>query len=753
MKKIIHSLGFIFGWLLMQAQAPQALNYQAVARSSSGTVLAGAHVSLRFSIRSGSSSGTLVYQETDTATTNQFGLFSTYIGLGTPITGSFSGINWGGGSEFLEVELDPSGGSNFTTMGNTQLLSVPYALYAQSSGSGQGSTGPAGAQGPTGPAGLDGVTGNTGVTGATGQTGPTGSTGATGTGGGATGPTGATGNTGAAGLDGATGPTGAGVTGATGPTGATGTGGGATGATGITGATGVTGPTGNDGATGITGSNGPTGITGPTGATGATGAGGGVTGATGPTGLGATGVTGPTGATGPAGTGSNVTASNGLTANNGNITLGGTLTNSTTINDSVNDLIVNLSSTGDFGVEDSGKISLYVLGHHHFTSDGYIGIGTDIPDRPLTIKGSSSNDLLSYQDNLGVTRWNFNLKNTTGISPNKFDLNFAETGIADNRLYLQAGGNVGIGTATPNNTLEVNGQARIDNLAGVGTRSVYADSNGVLTTTAATSPSGKVIFTYTGNAQSWTVPAGVVNATVKLWGAGGGGSDNAGPGGGGGFVYGTLKVTPGQVLTVIVGQGGANQSSSGTYGGGGGGSGTENGSGGGRSAMQISGSEIVTAGGGGGGAHGCYCYGGGGGGGNTGLTGTGGIVPGSGGTQTAGGSSGGCNTGGSQFQGGTGCSNSWGGGGGGGYYGGGGGGNGSGNDGPGGGGSSYISNSLFTCIKSEYGGFNNANTKGGGLSAVIAGGSTDVDYTQWGNIGTGGPLAVNGGNGMVVIAW
>ncbi len=216
---------------ITNAQAPQGINYQAVARNAAGTVIQNQNVSIRLSIHDGSGSGTIVYQETHSATTNQFGLFTVVIGGGSVQQGTFAGINWGsGGGKYLQVELDPNGGSSYSNMGTTQMESVPYALYAANS--------PAGATGATGPQGPQGIQGNNGPQGPQGVTGPTG---ATGSGGGATGATGPTGPTGpGGGATGATGATGVkGATGATGPTGATGTG--ATGATGVTGATGPAG--------------------------------------------------------------------------------------------------------------------------------------------------------------------------------------------------------------------------------------------------------------------------------------------------------------------------------------------------------------------------------------------------------------------------------------------------------------------------------------------------------------------------------
>ena len=286
------------------AQAPQQLNYQAVVRSAQGEPLgAGVTVSIRFQIHDLTPTGTVVFQESSHAVTNQFGLISLPIG----VTGNLAAVNWGNGAKFLQVELDATGGSNYSDMGTSQLLSVPYALFAGNSASGGGATGPTGARGAngnTGPNGVTGATGNTGSagTGATGPTGPAGlqgMVGPTGSGGGATGATGATGIQGVQGLPGPTGANGlTGITGMKGDTGAMGV----IGATGPVGGIGLTGPTGAKGATGASG------LIGPTGNVGATGSGGGATGPMGPTGsqglqgaTGATGVQGNNGATGPTG--------------------------------------------------------------------------------------------------------------------------------------------------------------------------------------------------------------------------------------------------------------------------------------------------------------------------------------------------------------------------------------------------------------------------------------------------------------------
>ncbi len=114
-------------------QAPGLLNYQGVARNAVGNVLQNKTISLRLSIRNGGVNGTVVYSETRTVVTNPFGLFNIQIGStgASNVTGTIAGVNWASGSKYIQVEIDPQGGSAFTSIGTTQLVSVPYALYAQ----------------------------------------------------------------------------------------------------------------------------------------------------------------------------------------------------------------------------------------------------------------------------------------------------------------------------------------------------------------------------------------------------------------------------------------------------------------------------------------------------------------------------------------------------------------------------------------------------------------------------------------------
>jgi hypothetical protein len=132
--------------------APPGIPYQAEVRSDNGEVLANTNVNVRFTLRELTASGTVSYQETHALTTNELGLFAATIGAGTATQGTFAGINWAQTTKFLQVEVDA--GNGYITMGNQQLMSVPYALYAANSQPGpQGPAGPQGSVGPQGPAG------------------------------------------------------------------------------------------------------------------------------------------------------------------------------------------------------------------------------------------------------------------------------------------------------------------------------------------------------------------------------------------------------------------------------------------------------------------------------------------------------------------------------------------------------------------------------------------------------------------------
>jgi hypothetical protein len=310
MKRNYTLLFFLLATVSILAQTPEKMSYQVVLRDASNTLLTNQEVGMQISILQTTITGTAVYIETQIATTNINGLVSIAIGSGTS-SNNFSAIDWSAGPYFIKTETDPSGGSSYTITGTTQLMSVPFALYAKTSGS--STPGPQGAQGP---AGSNGAQGNTGATGAQG---PAGNDGANGGVTGAQGPAGTNGTNGTQGIQGETGSAGAqGTAGTNGTNGAQGIQGetGSAGTNGTNGAQGIQGEIGSAGATGTNGTNGAQGIQGDTGSVGAAGTNGtngtngtqGIQGDTGSVGSAGTngtngtqGLQGDTGDTGPAG--------------------------------------------------------------------------------------------------------------------------------------------------------------------------------------------------------------------------------------------------------------------------------------------------------------------------------------------------------------------------------------------------------------------------------------------------------------------
>lgn len=119
--------------MTLMAQVPQKINYQAVIRNSTGVPVINQNVSLRFSVLTGSAAGTTVYSETQSVTTNAFGLANVQIGTGTPVSGTFNGIGWGTASKFLKIEADITGGSTYALLATLEMVTVPYAMNAQTS--------------------------------------------------------------------------------------------------------------------------------------------------------------------------------------------------------------------------------------------------------------------------------------------------------------------------------------------------------------------------------------------------------------------------------------------------------------------------------------------------------------------------------------------------------------------------------------------------------------------------------------------
>lgn len=134
MKKIYTVIALVAFSLGIFAQAPEKMSYQAVVRDGSDALVVSTAIGMQISILQTTSTGTAVYVETQTPTTNANGLVSIEIGSGTVVSGTFNTIDWSSDSYFIKSEIDPLGGTAYTITGANQLLSVPYALFSKNSG-------------------------------------------------------------------------------------------------------------------------------------------------------------------------------------------------------------------------------------------------------------------------------------------------------------------------------------------------------------------------------------------------------------------------------------------------------------------------------------------------------------------------------------------------------------------------------------------------------------------------------------------
>jgi|TARA_R110002096_G_scaffold387732_2_gene581953 hypothetical protein len=137
MKKLYSIISTLLITVSIFAQAPDSMSYQAVVRNNSNTLVNNQTVGMRISILQTSPTGPTVYVATQTPTTNANGLVSIKIGAGTVLSGNFATINWANGPYFVKTETDPTGGSDYSIIGTSQLLSVPYALHSKQATSAQ----------------------------------------------------------------------------------------------------------------------------------------------------------------------------------------------------------------------------------------------------------------------------------------------------------------------------------------------------------------------------------------------------------------------------------------------------------------------------------------------------------------------------------------------------------------------------------------------------------------------------------------
>ena len=123
---------FLFLSASVFAQTPQGINFQALAKDAANNYVVNANIGLRISILDGSAAGPARYVETHTAATNEKAVFSIVVGQGAVVTGQFDTLKWGAATKWIQIEMDATGGTNYILMTAQQLMSVPYALYAES---------------------------------------------------------------------------------------------------------------------------------------------------------------------------------------------------------------------------------------------------------------------------------------------------------------------------------------------------------------------------------------------------------------------------------------------------------------------------------------------------------------------------------------------------------------------------------------------------------------------------------------------
>jgi hypothetical protein len=121
-------ISLFFTSLFVLGQAPQKIDFQAMARDASSNPITMQTIGVRISVIEG---GSTVYTERHTPQTDDYGLFNIHIGDGTPLSGNFNNIDWGLGNHAVKVEVDPNGGYVYVNMGTSQLTSTPYSLYGE----------------------------------------------------------------------------------------------------------------------------------------------------------------------------------------------------------------------------------------------------------------------------------------------------------------------------------------------------------------------------------------------------------------------------------------------------------------------------------------------------------------------------------------------------------------------------------------------------------------------------------------------
>jgi hypothetical protein len=135
MKRIYNLLCLgILACNILLAQIPEKIDFQAIARNASGQVIADQVINVQLAILQGPLPGTMIYEEVHQAMTDDYGQFVLPVGTGTGLSGTFAEIEWSAGPHFMDIKMDPEGGTNYVSLGTLEMMTVPYAFYAEKAG-------------------------------------------------------------------------------------------------------------------------------------------------------------------------------------------------------------------------------------------------------------------------------------------------------------------------------------------------------------------------------------------------------------------------------------------------------------------------------------------------------------------------------------------------------------------------------------------------------------------------------------------
>ncbi len=130
LKKVVGLFLLMFLVSFVHAQTETGIPYQGILRDNTGSELTNTSASIQAIIRINTLNGQIIFSESHSVTTDDFGYFQIIIGTGSVNNSfpDFSQIDWSTNLKFLQIQVNT--GNGFTDLGTSQLLSVPYALFA-----------------------------------------------------------------------------------------------------------------------------------------------------------------------------------------------------------------------------------------------------------------------------------------------------------------------------------------------------------------------------------------------------------------------------------------------------------------------------------------------------------------------------------------------------------------------------------------------------------------------------------------------